>query len=262
MADLHITPIPAFADNYIWLLARAGVAAVVDPGDAAPVRAALAREKLTLAAILVTHHHADHCGGAAVLRDEHSVPVYGPGGEGIAAVTHPLEEGAHFVLPALGIEFTAWCTPGHTRAPVAFVVPQMLFCGDTLFSAGCGRLFEGTPGEMHASLSRLASLPAGTNVFCGHEYTAANLAFALAVEPDRPELLREAERVRAARGRGHASLPSTVSNERVINPFLRCSEPAVAAAAARWAGQPLASPVEVFAALRRWKDGFRPPAPV
>lgn len=262
MGDLLITPLPAFTDNYLWLLERDGRAAIVDPGDAAPVEQALAQRGLELAAILVTHHHADHIGGLAALTARHAVPVYGPAAEAatIRALTHPLREGDRVRLPALGLDLEAWEVPGHTLGHLAYVAPGFVLCGDTLFSAGCGRLFEGTPAQMHRSLSRLAALPEDTRVYCTHEYTLANLAFAAAVEPDRAALREEIERVRALRRRGAPSLPSTIGRERRINPFLRLAEPQVAAAARRHSGQPLAAPQDVFAALRQWKDGFRAPA--
>jgi hydroxyacylglutathione hydrolase len=263
MSDLVITPIPAFQDNYFWLLQRGGRAAVVDPGDAAPVTQALAQRGLALAAILVTHHHYDHIGGLPQLAQEFpDVPVYGPAAEKIRGVTQPLREGDR--IEALGTAFTVMEVPGHTLGHIAYVAAGpgsesgagFVLCGDTLFSAGCGRLFEGTAQQLHRSLGRLAALPPETRVYCTHEYTLANLAFAAAVEPGRAELGEEIARVRALRERGQPSLPSTIARERRINPFLRGADPAVAAAAARQAGRPLASELEVFAALRQWKDGF------
>jgi hydroxyacylglutathione hydrolase len=261
MSEAQISPIPAFTDNYFWLLERDGRAAVVDPGDAGPVLRALERRGLALAAILVTHHHADHVGGLAALTARHEVPVYGPAAEAAAirGLTHELREGDRVRLDALGLEFEVWEVPGHTLGHVAYVAPGLVLCGDTLFSAGCGRLFEGTPEQMHRSLSRLAALPPDTRVYCTHEYTLANLAFAAAVEPDNPVLRDELARVRALRAAGAPSLPSTIGHERRVNPFLRAADPAVAAAARRQSGRPLVGPPEVFAALRRWKDGFRAP---
>jgi hydroxyacylglutathione hydrolase len=261
MGDLAITPIPAFADNYLWVLERAGRAAVVDPGDAGPVLDALERRGLALDAILVTHHHPDHTGGIARLKARHDVPVYGPAAEAgsIGTLTHPLREGDRVRLDTLGVALTVWEVPGHTLGHIAYVADGFVLCGDTLFSAGCGRLFEGTPAQLHHSLARLAALPDETRVYCTHEYTLANLAFAAAVEPDRGVLRDEVARVRALRAAGAPSLPSTIGRERRINPFLRVTDAAVAAAARRESGLALATPLEVFAALRRWKDGFRAP---
>lgn len=261
MSDLVITPIPAFTDNYLWLLVRGGEAVIVDPGDAAPVQHALAARESRLAAILVTHHHPDHIGGLATLASP-SVPVYGPAAEAaqIQRLTAPLREGDR--VHVLGLELEVWEVPGHTLGHIAYVcaAERFVLCGDTLFSAGCGRLFEGTAAQLHASLARLAALPDDTRVYCTHEYTLANLAFAQAVEPQRDELRHEAMRVRALRARGEPSLPSSIGHERRINPFLRLTEPEVVAAAAAHVQQTLDSSGEVFAALRKWKDRFKPPA--
>lgn len=258
MSALNITPIPAFTDNYFWLLARDGQAAVVDPGDDAPVRKALDERGLALAAILITHHHYDHIGGLAKLKSAFDVPVYGPAGEAkqIRGLTQLLKEGDRVTLPEFDVSFEIWEVPGHTLGHIAYVADGFVLCGDTLFSAGCGRLFEGTPEQMHRSLSRLAALPEGTRVYCTHEYTLANLAFASAVEPESRVLADEIARVRELRARDEPSLPSTIGRERRINPFLRAGEPAVAASATRHRGAALASTLEVFTELRKWKDGF------
>jgi hydroxyacylglutathione hydrolase len=272
MSEVLITPIPAFADNYLWLLARAGAAAIVDPGDGDAVLRVLDEKRLRLAAILVTHHHLDHIGGLAVLKARFpDVPVFGPAAEArtIRGLTVALKEGDRASVPDLGLDLEVWEVPGHTLGHIAYVCEGpgsasgagFVLCGDTLFSAGCGRLFEGSAEQLHRSLSRLAALPATTRVYCTHEYTLSNLAFAAAVEPASPAVRAEIERVRDLRAKGRPSLPSTIGHERRINPFLRTTEPAIAAAAARHAGAATDSPLEVFAALRRWKDGFKAPAP-
>ncbi len=252
---LHVR---AFEDNYIWLI-RGRLpdrVAVVDPGDAAPVLDALAKQRLTPAAILCTHHHGDHVGGVQELLAHYDMPVYGPAQEHIPTLTHRLRGGDRVRLDALGLEFEVLDVPGHTAGHIAYYGQGLLFCGDTLFSAGCGRLFEGTAAQLHDSLSRLAALPPDTAVYCGHEYTAANLRFALTVEPDNADARRHQEHVRELRARDEPTLPSTIGLERRINPFLRSAAPAVREAVAHWAGGEPVSEVETFAFLRRWKDGF------
>ncbi len=212
--DFSLFPVPAFSDNYIWLLAAGPVAVAVDPGDAAPVRLALTERRLTLAAVLVTHHH-----------------------------------------PGFGV-FRVLDIPGHTAGHIAYGGHGIIFCGDTLFSAGCGRLFEGTAAEMCRSLAKLAALPDTTAVCCGHEYTLANLKFAREVEPDNREVREYTEECAARRARGEPTLPSRLDRERRVNPFLRCDEPAVRDAARRRLGREPADAVEVFAAIRAWKDAF------
>lgn len=262
METLAITPIPAFSDNYLWLLERKGCAAIVDPGDAAPVMRELLARSLELVAILITHHHADHIGGLAALCEKFpGVPVYGPAAEAhtIKLLTVELREGSRVSVPRLGLALEVWETPGHTLGHIAYVAAGFVLCGDTLFSAGCGRLFEGTPAQMHASLARLAALPPDTRVYCTHEYTLSNLAFALAVEPDSEVLREERQRVRELRGRLEPSLPSTIGHEKKINPFLRVAAKSVLAAVEQHSGAPVSSGINAFAALRRWKDGFRAP---
>lgn len=256
---LTVLHVPAFEDNYIWLIRAAGTdrVAVVDPGDALPVLEALARLRLTPAAILCTHHHGDHVGGVAELTANYKVPVYGPARERIPAITHRLQEGDHIALDELGLEFDVLDVPGHTAGHIAYYGHGCLFSGDTLFSAGCGRLFEGTAEQLHRSLKRLASLPPDTAVYCAHEYTAANLRFALAVEPGNSPALAYRQQVSAQRTRRLPTLPSTLACEREVNPFLRVHLPQVRAAVAAWAGREPENEVETFALLRRWKDGFR-----
>lgn len=266
VTPMQLHAIPAFADNYLWTLVEGRSAVVVDPGDAAPVARFLDDRKLTLAAVLVTHHHPDHIGGLAALLARGDVPVYGPAAEAgrIRLLSHPLDHGD--AVEVLGRRFEVLAVPGHTLGHIAYYcaesgddgAPGLLLCGDTLFSAGCGRLFEGTPEQMHASLALLAALPPQTRVYCTHEYTLANLAFAQAVEPDSGDIAAHIAQVRAWRAENRPSLPSTLALERRINPFLRTGEPGVRRAAEAWAGpEALSTEVAVFTALRRWKDGFR-----
>ncbi len=250
---LRIDAIPAFTDNYIWCLQRDGRACVVDPGDAQPVEDFLRRHGLVLDTILITHHHADHCGGLAGLA-HHGAAVHGAAVDGVG---HPLDDGDS--VRALGLDFEVLAVPGHTLDHLAFHAAEsplgpLLFCGDTLFAGGCGRLFEGTPEAMQRSLRRLAELPAQTAVYCAHEYTEANLAFARQVEPGNQALRERQQTVRALRERGEPSLPSTLALECATNPFLRWDQPEVVAAATTRAGTDALDPVEVFAEIRRWKD--------
>jgi len=255
-ASWDVVPLRAFADNYIWTLRDGKCAAVVDPGDARPVLDYLGREKLELVAILNTHHHADHVGGNAGLLGRWKVPVFGPHDERISEVTHRLKDGSRFTLPHFGIEFEVSEIPGHTRSHIAFHGGGMLFCGDTLFAAGCGRLFEGTPRQMHDSLSRLMKLPDDTRVYCGHEYTLSNIRFAKAAEPGNAALLDLEARAKQQRDQDLPTLPSTIGQEKATNPFVRVNEPAVVASASRYAGRKLEDPVSVLAAVREWKNAF------
>ncbi|WP_346839685.1 hydroxyacylglutathione hydrolase [Microbulbifer sp. SAOS-129_SWC] len=255
---LTISPIPAFNDNYIWHLTRNGEHWVVDPGDAAPVMAELGDTPLS--GILITHHHYDHTGGIAELRSRYQCPVIGPAS--IDGVTDPIADGDQLEL--LGMPMQVLAVPGHTLDHLALVLHesrdgrdrQHLFCGDTLFAAGCGRLFEGTPAQMHASLGKLAALPPQTLVYCAHEYTLANLRFAEAAEPGNSAVANRLSEVKALRAEQRVTLPSSIGEELATNPFLRCHVPAVAHRAAGHCGMESADEVEVFACLRRWKDSF------
>jgi hydroxyacylglutathione hydrolase len=255
---IELVALPAFADNYIWMLHDGRGAVVVDPGDAAPVQAALDAKGLDLRGILVTHHHPDHVGGIDALRPRLRGEVFAPARESRPRPARLLDDGAQ--VEALGLRFEVMEVPGHTAGHIAYRQlgddrEPLLFCGDTLFSAGCGRLFEGTPQQMHASLQRLAALPDDTRVCCTHEYTLTNLRFARAVEPGNAALRAHEALCREARAQGRPTLPSSIGLERRINPFLRCDEPEVVASA-RAEGAASDEPVEVFAALRAWKNRF------
>jgi len=258
--ELSISPLPAFSDNYLWLLARGHRAAVVDPGDAEPVLNALGARGLQLDAILVTHHHGDHVGGVDKLRGDTGATVYGPRRERIDGVDVALAEGDRVTV--LDVNFTVIEVPGHTAGHIAYVSdavdPPVLFCGDTLFGCGCGRLFEGTPAQMLGSLDRLARLPGTTRVYCAHEYTLANIRFALAVEPDNTKLQQRARDASVQRQRGEPTLPSTIGLELQTNPFMRSDAEAVRDAAIAHAGaSAVRSRTDVFATLRAWKNDFR-----
>jgi len=252
----EVIPLRAFKDNYIWTLQNGRYAAVVDPGTAIPVLDYLQRERLELCAVLATHHHPDHVGGIAELLAHRAVPVYGPRNEPISALTHPVAEGDEVRIAQLGLRFEVLDIPGHTRAHIAYYGANSLFCGDTLFACGCGRLFEGTPPQMAASLAKLAALPDETLVYSGHEYTLANIAFAQAVEPDNAALAARAASDAETRRHDRPTLPSTIGREKITNPFLRCLEPAVIASANKYLGARAGDPVQVFAAIRDWKNHF------
>jgi len=256
MYMIQVVPIPAFEDNYLWLLVHGAYAAVVDPGDAQPVLRYLARHQLTLCAILCTHHHADHVGGIRELLSHFEVPVYGPAQEKIPGRTQAVVEGDCVRLPELDLEFSVIDVPGHTAGHVAYYGAERLFCGDTLFACGCGRLFEGTPQAMHQSLSKLARLPDATLVYCAHEYTLDNIRFAKVVEPDNADLLQREIDDRNTRAQHQPTVPSRLDLEKRTNPFLRSAIPTVVEAAQRYVGRALPEPWQVFAVVRAWKDAL------
>jgi len=253
----HVEPIPAFHDNYIWAVHDTRHAIFVDPGEAAPIVAWLQARRIAPLAVLITHHHHDHTGGVAALLDQFpGLPVHGPA-EASPLVNSSLCGGEVIHFPEMDLDFEVLAVPGHTLGHLAYHGGGHLFCGDTLFSCGCGRLFEGEATEMHASLQILAALPAATQVCCAHEYTLANLAFALSVEPDNPALLAWQASASHLRARGEPTLPVRLADEQNRNPFLRCNETTVRDYAEREAGKQLASGAAVFAALRAAKDHFR-----
>lgn len=251
---LHIKSIPAFNDNYIWLIENSDRrCAVVDPGDAQPVLAYLQQQKLTLEAILITHHHHDHIGGVAELvRQYPHVDVVGPAQEPIPTLTHPVEDGDQIEL--FNERFMVLGLPGHTLGHIGYVGDSKIFCGDVLFSAGCGRVFEGTMEQMFSSLNKLLSLPEETEIYCAHEYTASNVAFAMAVEPDNEQLQIYRDTVIRMRAQGQPTLPTTLQREKWVNPFLRTEVPSVIKSVANRTTQH--DPLAIFSALREWKNEF------
>ena len=265
MTDVSLTiePVQAFSDNYIWLIRAPGTQEcfVVDPGDATPVLDALAKQSLTLTGILVTHHHSDHIGGIETLKQHYQTQVYGPRQSTIGSLTHRVSEGDQ--VPVLGQRFRVLDVPGHTLDHIAFCCDEqnLLFCGDTLFSAGCGRLFEGTPEQMQQSLNKFKQLPDSTKVFSAHEYTASNLVFAAAVEPENTEISRYNDIVVERRAQNKPTLPSTIGLEKQVNPFLRTTENRIKRAARQWhrnniGGHDLQD-TDVLGVIRKWKDNFQ-----
>ena len=256
---MYLIPIPAFDDNYLWLLHDGRRALIVDPGDAGPVQRTLEQHALQLESILVTHHHPHHTGGVAALREACGAKVYGPATESIPRPYAPLNGGDS--LTALGLDFQVIDVPGHTAGHIAFYTPEvngkpLLFCGDTLFSGGCGRLFEGTPAQMLASLDKLAALPGNTVVCCTHEYTLSNLRFAMAVEPENADLTAYQAHCVALRAQGKPTLPTSVAQELLINPFLRTRQPTIMTAARHFDAS-ARDDNTVFAAIRQWKNQFK-----
>jgi len=250
---LKIFPIPAFEDNYIWLLQNGAHAVVIDPGDAAPVLALLKQESLKLDAILITHHHSDHIGGVNdLLADDVNTIVYAPAKERFDFPHHAVKESDEVLLPTIGITLKVMEVPGHTLGHIAYYEQHSLFCGDTLFSAGCGRLFEGTPAQMYQSLQRLAALEPHINVYCTHEYTAHNIRFALTVDSENQALVQRQQQTTLTRKAGLPTLPSNLALELATNPFLRCADAALKKAV----NMPNASEIEVFTKIREMRNLF------
>lgn len=252
---IRVFPIPAFTDNYIWCLHDDTFAVVVDPGDADPVEQYLRDNNLQLTHILLTHHHPDHTGGVAQLKRA-GVTVFGPVSQRIANIDNAVSEGQQVNIPQLAIDFTVMEVPGHTREHIAYFGNTGLFCGDTLFSAGCGRLFEGTPAQMYQVFQRYAELPVDTKVFCTHEYTQANLDFALNLLPEDSAFLDYQQQVRTKRLSNTPTLPTTIGLELQVNPYMRTAEPKFAAAINAKTGKMPETELEAFAAIRQLKDQF------
>lgn len=262
---INIITVPAFHDNYLWLFHRAGnsQAWVVDPGDAQVILAALAEQNLTLAGILITHHHPDHTGGIDSLLEKFpNIPVYGPDGGSVPQVTHGLKDGDTLTLGAVDhIEFQVFALPGHTLDHIAYLCESpeaepILFCGDTLFAGGCGRLFEGSAEQMYQSLSKLKGCADNTRVYCAHEYTLANLAFAIAVEPDNETLMQRITVAKKTREQNRPTIPTTIGVEKATNPFMRSEIDNIKQAAEKHSGLSLNQASDVFGAIRQWKDNF------
>ncbi len=253
---LKITAVEALQDNYIWLITGRGHAAVVDPGEAEPVIAALEGDGLTASAILLTHSHHDHVGGVSGLLERYAIPVYGPAAEPVAELTHPLRGGERLHLKGVEADLAVLDISGHTIGHIGYHGNGALFCGDTLFTAGCGKVFDGTVEQLFLSLEKIAALPDDTLIYCAHEYTAENLRFAQMVEPGNRAVAKRRRETRRLRLAGVPCVPSTLAREKATNPFLRCAVEEVSAAAQRFAGRTLDTRLEVFAALRHWRDSL------
>jgi len=253
---IDIFPVRAFKDNYIWIVHNQQSALIIDPGDAAPVLTWIDQQKLQPVAILCTHHHHDHTGGIPALVQAFALPVYGPASEKIPGKTHPLVDGDVLSFPELPLELSVLDIPGHTAGHIAYYGQNYLFCGDTLFACGCGRIFEGSAQQMFNSLQKLASLPDETRIYCAHEYTLANIRFARTIDTNNLDLIKLENAAEEKLKQNIPTLPSTLAVEKATNPFLRCDQPAVMHSASQYAGRHLDDPVSVFAAIRDWKNNF------
>lgn len=255
---VSITPVPTLKDNYVWVLINEEnrSAVIVDPGEAKPVAAFLKQHKLRLESILITHHHWDHTNGISELKFTANCPVIAPVKEKVSNVTYPVYENDKVQIDNFPITFQVIDIPGHTLGHVAYFGNGKLFCGDTLFAAGCGRIFEGTAEQMYTSLKKLAALPPHTKIYCGHEYTLNNLNFANSVEPQNKKIAERIARVTEIRQKNLPSLPSLLTEELDTNPFFRCDSPEIIKNVETYAGKSLSNPVEVFSWLRKMKDNF------
>jgi hydroxyacylglutathione hydrolase len=256
--QIKIDPVRTLKDNYVWVITDIvhKTAVIIDPGEARPVIDFLKARGLSLMAILVTHHHWDHTDGIAPLLQAYSVPVYGSASGLTPAITNPIQAGSSIQIQSFPLTFQVMEIPGHTLDHIAYYSQGTLFCGDTLFGAGCGRLFEGTAAQLYDSLQKIAALPDDTKIYCAHEYTLHNLQFAQMVEPDNKNITKRIHQVIQLRNHHHPSLPSTLKEEKETNPFLRCENATIRDKVSQYVGQALHTPMAVFAALRKWKDGF------
>ncbi len=259
--DHTVTAIRAFNDNYIWAISalNSNHVVLVDPGCADACIKFIEQNKLTLVAILITHHHYDHVDGIKPLinyYNQQDIRVYTPAKENIPCTTTKVHSGDNININELSLDLTVLEVPGHTLGHVAYYNKQILFCGDTLFSGGCGRLFEGSAAQMYHSLQKLTLLNDNTQVYCAHEYTLANLAFALTLEPDNPKLVSYHEKVKQLRANKKASIPTTIAQEKAINPFLRCEQNTIHQQAEAYSQKSLTTPIEVFSTIREWKNNF------
>jgi len=255
---IEIIPVTALKDNYIWLLENKinQNVVIVDPSEHEPVLNVIETRGLIPTAIFITHHHWDHVGGIDGLTNEYDIPVYTPKKEVVEGSTNPVSEGDVINLPELGLNIRVLDVPGHTSGAIAYYAEKIIFSGDTLFAAGCGRLFEGTPAEMHHSLMKIKELPDDTLVYCGHEYTVSNLKFASIVEKNNESIQKRLAMAEKARKMNRPTVPTSLKTERETNPFLRCKEESIINAASKRAGRKIDNPTEVFATIRSWKDSF------